>query len=71
MYLFIFRERGREGERAGEKYQYVVASHALPTGDLALNPGTYPDWESNQQAFGSQVSTHSTEPHQIGCKDAL
>ena len=27
-YLFIFRERGREGEREGEKHQCVVASHA-------------------------------------------
>ena len=26
-YLFIFRQRGREGER-GEKHQCVVASHA-------------------------------------------
>ena len=28
--LFIFRERGREGERDGEKHQYVVASHTQP-----------------------------------------
>ena len=25
-----------------------------PTGDLACNPGICPDWESNQQPFGSQ-----------------
>ena len=31
-YLFIFRERGMEGEREGEKHQYVVASHASPLG---------------------------------------
>ena len=37
-YLFIFRERRREGERKGEKHQCVVASHMLPTGDLACNP---------------------------------
>ena len=47
-YLFIFRERGREGEREGEKDQCVVASCAPPTGDLACNPGTRPDWESKQ-----------------------
>ena len=35
-YLFIFRERGREGEREGEKHPYVVASHTPPTGDLAI-----------------------------------
>ena len=41
-YLFIFRE----GE--GEKHQCVVASHVIPTGDLACNPGLCPDWESNR-----------------------
>ena len=46
--LFIFRERRREGEREGEKHQYVVASHTPPTGDLACNPGMSPDWELNQ-----------------------
>ena len=50
-YLFIFRERRREGEREreGEKYQRVVASHTHTpcTGKLACNPGMCPDWESN------------------------
>ena len=32
----------------------MVASCVFPTGDLACNPGVYPDWESNQQPFGSQ-----------------
>ena len=47
-YLFIFREKGREGEREGEKHQYVVASHTPPNGDLAYYPGMCPDRESNQ-----------------------
>ena len=34
----------------------MVASHALPTGDLACNPGMCPDGELNQRAFGSQAS---------------
>ena len=34
-YLFIFRERGKQGEREGEKHQCVVASHTPPTGDPA------------------------------------
>ena len=42
-HLFIFRERGREGEREGEKQQCVVASHVPPTGDLARIPGMCPD----------------------------
>ena len=48
-YLFIFRERGREGEREGEKekHQCVVAFHMPHNGDLAYNPGMCPDWESN------------------------
>ena len=54
----MFRQRGREGERKGEKHQCVVASHAPLTGDLAYNPGMCPDWELNQQPFGSQAGTH-------------
>ena len=42
-YLFISRKRGREGEKEGEKHQYVVTSHTPATGDLACNPGTCPD----------------------------
>ena len=66
IYLFIFRARGREGERQGEKHQCVVASCVPLTGDLACNPGMCPDWESNQEPFGSQASTQSTELHQPG-----
>ena len=32
-YLFIFRERGREGEREREKHQCVIASCSPPSGD--------------------------------------
>ena len=64
--LFIFRQRGKEGEREGEKHQCMVASPAPLTGDLAHNPGMCPDWESNQQPFGSQAGAQSTEPHQPG-----
>ena len=48
IYLFIFRERGRDGEREGEKHQFVIAFHVAPTRDPACNPGMHPDWESNQ-----------------------
>ena len=65
-YLFILRERRREGEREREKHQCVVASHVPPTDEQARNPGMCPDWESNQQPFGSQAGTQSTEPHQPG-----
>ena len=37
--FYLFLERGREGEREGEKHQCVVASCMTPSGDLAHNPG--------------------------------
>ena len=52
--LFIFRERGREGEREVEKHQCVVASRVPCTGE----PGPGP--------FGLQAGAQSTEPHQPG-----
>ena len=42
----------------------MVASHMLPTGDPAHNPGVCPDWESNQQPFGLQAGAQSTELQQ-------
>ena len=55
-YLFLFRERGREGER----------EWTPPTGDLARNPGTCPDQELNLWPFDTQAGTQSSEPHQPG-----
>ena len=55
-----------EEERVGQKRQCVIASHMSPTGDLAHNPGMYPDWELNQRHFASQASIESTEPQQPG-----
>ena len=34
-YIYLFLEKGKEGERDGETHQCVLASHAPPTGDLA------------------------------------
>ena len=48
---YLFRKRGREGKRGKETSvceRYMVASHVPPTGDLAGNPGMYPDWELNR-----------------------
>ena len=41
-YLLIVRERGKEGERKGEKHQCVVASHAPPYWGLGPQPGHVP-----------------------------
>ena len=46
LFLFICREKGREGEREGEKHQ-LVAFHMSLTGDLAPNPGMCLDQEWN------------------------
>ena len=47
-FIYLFLERGRKGEREGEKHQCVVASHVPLTGDLACNQGMCPDWELNR-----------------------
>ena len=47
-FIYLFLERGRGGEREGEKHQGVVASHPSPTGDLAYNPGMCPRLGINQ-----------------------
>ena len=76
-YLFVFRERGREGEREGEKHQCARNTSigclpcTPPARDLAQNPCMYPDWESNQWPFNSQAGTQSTELHQPGCARGL
>ena len=59
-------ERGREGQREGEKHWHVVASCAPLIGDLAHNPDMRPDWESNQWPFDSQAGAQSTEPRHPG-----
>ena len=47
IYLFIYLFLDRGERRQKEKRQYMVASQAPPTGDLAHNPGMCPEWESN------------------------
>ena len=59
---YFFREKGREGEREGEKHQ-LVASHMPPTGDLACNPGKCPDWELTPWPFGLWASAQSPDAH--------
>ena len=47
-YSFIFRERGKEGEREREKHQYAGASHVPPPGDIAPTSGMCSGWGSSQ-----------------------
>ena len=44
----------------------MVAPYVPPTGNLALNLGMCPDWESNKQLFGLQAHAQSTELHKPG-----
>ena len=46
-YLLIFGQREREGERERNINVWLPLARP-PTGDLVCNPGTCPDWESNQ-----------------------
>ena len=47
VYLFIFRKKGREGEREGEKHQCVVPLMCPPLGTHPATQACAPDWESN------------------------
>ena len=60
------REKKRERNINVREIHGSVASSTPPTGDLACNPDTYPNWELNWQPFSSQASVQSTEPHQPG-----
>ena len=64
VYLFIYRERRRKGEREKQDIDVwgnhqSVASCTPPTGDVVHNPGMCPDRESNWQPFGAQASAQS------------
>ena len=69
--IFFFFKREGKGGREGEKHHCVVTSHTPSTGDLACNPSTCSDWESNWWPFGSQSSPQSTEPFQPGLERSL
>ena len=45
--LFLEGGEGKEKEREGENCNIWLPLPPPPTGDLAHNPGTCPDWESN------------------------
>ena len=65
----MFREGLRKKERErniGVWENPPVASLTPPAGDLARNPGICSDWELNQQPFGPQADTESTEPYHPG-----
>ena len=55
-----FQREEREGERERniarpQSCPLITSPNHVPTGDLASNPGKFPDWELNWRAFGSQA----------------
>ena len=63
-FIYLFLERGKKGERKGEKHQCVLASPCPLLGTWPTTQACALDWESNQQSFGSQAHTQYTEVHQ-------
>ena len=56
-FIYLFLERGEEREKERERNSNVWLPLACPIlGTMTRNPGMCPDWESNQQPFGSQAS---------------
>ena len=64
----LFRERGREGEREGEKHRSLPPIHAS-TGDQTQNTSMYTHWESNWQHFALWDDAQATELYQSGLKN--
>ena len=59
LFIYFGNERGRETSMCG-------CLSCVPTGDLACNASTCPDWDLNQGPFGSQACAQSTELQQPG-----
>ena len=70
IYLFVFREGGREGERETQKYRCeretsigcLSVAHTRP----GTEPGMYPDRGQNQRSFALWDHAQPTEPHGSG-----
>ena len=65
-FIYLFLERGERRRKRGKETSMCGCLSHAPIGDLAINPGMCPDWESNQRAFGLQAHAQSTELHQLG-----
>ena len=65
IYLLIFKETGREGEREGDKRQCVVASHMPPLGTW---PTTQACALTGNRTSDSLVHRQELNAHQPGQK---
>ena len=74
-FIYLFLERGREGERKGEKHQCVVASRAPPTGDpahvswLGIKPATL--WFPGQRSIHWAILARAILDLVIECCETL
>ena len=70
--LFIFREKGREGEKHWCVRKTLIGCLLhTPSGGLAGNPGMCPDQELNWWPFSLQAGTQSTEPPVLRLLEAI
>ena len=63
-FIYLFLEKRREGDNEGVKHQCIVASHALPTGDLAHNPDCALTWNrtgNSGSQSGTQLLSHTSQ----------
>ena len=65
LFIYLFSLEGGGG-KGREKERQRNINWLPPTGEWTQSPGMRPDWESNQQHFGSQEDAQPTEPHQSG-----
>ena len=65
-FIYLFFREGQGRRKRGKETSMCGCLSSAPYWDLACNPGMCPDWELNQQPFGSQACAQSTEPHQPG-----
>ena len=63
---FIFRERGREGERGRETSMCGCLSHAPNWGTRSATQACALTGNQTGDPFGSQAGAQFTEPHQPG-----
>ena len=69
LFIYLFLDTGEVREEERKRNVNVWLPLMCPLlGTLACNPGMCPDWELDQQPFGSQAGTQSAEPHQPGLR---
>ena len=68
IFIYLFLEKGREGEREGERHQCVVAFRTSRTGDLVRDPGICSRLGIEPATLWFSARTQSTELHQPGPK---